>query len=29
MIHDMPGQGRESATETMDNKGKIKVAVAV
>lgn len=24
----MPGQGRESATETMDNKGKINIAVA-
>ena len=28
MIHDMPGQGRESATETMDNKGNINIAVA-
>ena len=28
MIHDIPGQGRESATETMDNKGNINIAVA-
>ena len=28
MIHDMPGQGRESSSETMDNKGNINIAVA-
>ena len=28
MIHDIPGQGRESSSETMDNKGNINIAVA-
>lgn len=28
MIHDMPGQGWESSSETMDNKGNINIAVA-